>query len=244
MTEVDTALFVGAVDSTKDARFDEATHTWTIGGRRARVIISSDGALPAQFVRTDSLIPYLGVAVHGIPNYFMITGPEITAQKAYIAKCLEHLNRTDSTRIEVSRHAQRAFDARCGRWARYRGHVWRRAARLIPSAFDVTSLEDERQADSDVYDGPATVRVEGENQDARVRLMGHIDPIDGHYHWQGTLFDIDLGARQPQSVVVAIGDRTATARLTERGPSSTYSLVGVGAPPFELGRVEVEVPLL
>jgi len=32
-----------------------------------------------------SLDPYLGVAVHGLPNYFLITGSAVAAQKRYIA---------------------------------------------------------------------------------------------------------------------------------------------------------------
>ena len=40
-----------------------------------------------------------------------------------------------------------------------------------------------------MYDGPATVQIGDDDRDVRVRLTGHLDPIDGHYHWQGTIFD-------------------------------------------------------
>ncbi|MCH9669404.1 MAG: DUF4873 domain-containing protein [Actinomycetia bacterium] len=223
------------------AIFDKATHTWTVGDRVARVLIATDGALPAQPSRADRLKPYLGVAVHGFPNLFLLTGPDIAAQKGYIAKCLAYLDHTGSTRIEVRSGAQRYFNERLsGR--PHRRHYRRRVDRRIRSAFELSSLGDEPE--DAAYDGPAIVRVNDQSHHARVRLTGHIDPVDGHYHWQGTLFDIDFGERPPPQVVVAIGDRAAEARLTDRTPWSTYSVVGVGRPPFELGRIEVEVPLL
>ena len=51
------------------AVFDEATHTWTLPTCRARIVITDQ-------IRSgrDDLVPYLGVAVHGVPNYFMVTG--------------------------------------------------------------------------------------------------------------------------------------------------------------------------
>jgi hypothetical protein len=32
---------------------------------------------------------------------------------------------------------------------------------------------------SDLYDGPATIRIDDEERVVRVRLAGHVDPIDG-----------------------------------------------------------------
>lgn len=241
MTDVDTVLYVSRPES-ECAVFDESSHTWTVGDRHARVIIATDGALPSQPSRSDSSQPYLGVAVQGFPNLFLLTGPDIAAQKGYIAKCLAYLDLTGSTRIELRSGAQHYFNECPSRRPHLRGRYWRRAGRRIRSAFEVSSLED-AQEDA-AYDGPATVRINGHSHHVRVRLTGHIDPIDGHYHWQGTLFDIDFGERPPQEVTVAIGHRTAAARITDRTPWSTYSVVGVGTPPFELGRVEVEVPLL
>lgn len=241
MIAVDTVRYVSRPES-EYAVFDEATHTWVVGNRRARVVIATDGALPAQPSRTEYLEPYLGVAVRGFPNFFLLTGPDIAGQKGYIAKCLAYLDHTDSTRIEVRSSTQHYFNRHSRGRPRRRGHYWRRMGGRIRSAFEVSSLKDEHE--DAVYDGPAMVRVGDHSHLARVRLTGHIDPIDGHYHWQGTLFDIDFGNRPPDHVLVAIGDHDAKARLTERTPWSTYSVVGVGAPPFELGEVEVEVPLL
>ncbi|GJF16045.1 hypothetical protein NGTWS1803_31520 [Mycolicibacterium cyprinidarum] len=245
MSAVGTVLFVGVGGREADsARFDEATHTWTLGGRRARVLVASDGALPFHLSNADGLDPYLGVAVHGIPNYFLITGPDAAAQKSYIAKCLNYLSRTGNTRIEVRSSTQRYFNERPRGGTHRRGRYWRRVARRIPSAFEVSSLDDENDAADTVYDGPATVNIDGQSHEAWVRLTGHIDPIDGHYHWQGRVFDTDLDIKVPREVIVAMNGRAAPARLTERTPQSTYSVAGVGAPPFQLDEVEVEVPLL
>ena len=78
----------------------------------------------------------------------------------------------------------------------------------------------------------------------RVRLSGRLDPIDGRYHWQGTVFDAlpDIVLTRSQPVALTIGERTAECRITERTPQGSYSVVGVGAPPYALDDVEVVVP--
>jgi hypothetical protein len=77
----------------------------------------------------------------------------------------------------------------------------------------------------------------------RVRLIGHVDPIDGQYHWQGTVFGqlpADLLTRA-QAVTLAVGARSTSARITEKTPQGTHSIVGVGAPPFTLANAELTV---
>jgi hypothetical protein len=248
VTDVETVRYVGRDDiDRRDTVFDEATHTWSVGGTQARVLIAADGTVPPAVAgRAMGLQPYLGVAVHGVPNYFLLTGPDVAAQKAYVAKCLVYLSRTDSTRIEVRASAQRFYNDR-SRGRRHdrhrRGHYWRRVGRRIPSAFDIDSLADPL-GEGDGYSGPAEVLIGGVRHDTHVRLSGRLDPIDGKYHWQGTLFDSGFEARMPEDVVVVIADREAGARLTERTPWSTYSVVGVGTPPFALDPVELEIPRL
>ena len=246
MIDVDTVLYVGAGHcDAGGARFDETTHTWTVGDRCARLVIATDGVLPAEFAsRADGLEPYLGVAVHGVPNYFLLTGPDTAAQKGYIAKCLDYLSRTDSTRIEVRSSTQQYFNDRSSGRTRRRGHYWRKVGRRIPSAFEVSRRDGEHDADDDVYDGPATVCIDDQSHGAHVRLTGRVDPIDGHYHWQGTIFDAQYDVKLPRDVIVEVGEGRAKGRLTERTPSAAYSVVGVGAPPFPLEEIEVEVPLL
>ena len=53
------------------------------------------------------------------------------------------------------------------------------------SAFDLSSNGAD---DDETYDGAATLTIAGIHHSVRVRLTGRLDPIDGHYHWQGTVF--------------------------------------------------------
>jgi hypothetical protein len=87
-----------------------------------------------------------------------------------------------------------------------------------------------------VYDGPAEMRVDDADHPVRVRLTGHLDPIDGRYHWRGMVFELEAEPplRMPQPVQVTIGHRTAEAHLTEVTPWGTHCVAGVGTPPYPL----------
>lgn len=112
--------------------------------------------------------------------------------------------------------------------------VWRRC-HFLPSAPAEPVQRDavaEGAGDS-VYDGPATLRIAETDHPVRVRLTGHLDPIDGRYHWRGTVFESipDDVLKKPR-VSLTIADHTAEARITERTAWGTYSITGEGAPPF------------
>ncbi|WP_101953032.1 DUF4873 domain-containing protein [Mycobacterium sp. 3519A] len=85
-----------------------------------------------------------------------------------------------------------------------------------------------------VYDGPAAMRVDEVSHPVRVRLTGHMDPIDGKYHWRGMVFELTAAVKLPKQVAVTIGERTADAHLTEITPWGTHAIAGVGAPPYPL----------
>lgn len=225
--------------------FDEGTHIWTLRSQtgedhRARVLIATDGAMPqGSGSKALGLEPYLGVAVHGLPNYFLISGADVAAQKSYIATCLHVMADTRSTRIEVRYSTQRYFTEK--RSARAERIHWRRVARHIRRAFDLSS---HIAVEDDVYDGRATVDIGDGAHDVHLRLTGHFEPLDGQYHWQGTILDQLTGVqRLPQPATVTIANRSAAARVTERTSQGGYSVVGVGAPPFALEAVEVAVPI-
>jgi Domain of unknown function (DUF4873) len=219
-----------------DSEFDEARHTWTLqtrGGDRYDTSIEiAYGEAPVA----EGMLPYLGVAVHGLPNQFFVTGPDIRGQQQYIAACLNAMADTGSTRIEVRRSAQRTYTDRYKPGAAIN---WRRMRQKIMSAFDLSSHTEDQ-----VYDGTATVRAGDEAHDVRVRLTGHIDPVDGLYHWQGMVFADLPEARLVQPLTLTIGERTAEVRIVERTPQGGYSVAGVGAPPFTLDDVDLAVPLL
>lgn len=218
--------------------FDEATHTWGLPRCRARIIVTNQ-------IRSgrEGLAPYLGVAVHGAPNYFMVTGADAVADARldYISECLNLMARTGSTRIEVLFSTQRTFHLRGGDKADSDDRAyWQRMAELAPTAFDLSS---HRGVVDDIYDGAAIMRVGDDERRVRVRLSGRLDPIDGRYHWQGSVFDApDELFTQPRPTTLTIGARTAQCRITERTQQGRHSVAGVGAPPYPLDEVEVVVP--
>ena len=109
--------------------------------------------------------------------------------------------------------------------------MWRRCG-FLPSGTIRPAGRVEFQAGNepghdDLYDGPATIA----DCVSRVRLTGHLDPIDGQYHWQGTVFGtLPDDARNPLSIT--IDKRSASARFTERSQQGGYSIAGIGTPPF------------
>jgi Domain of unknown function (DUF4873) len=218
--------------------FDEVGHTWTVrtraGDSHVASVVISYGPAPSP----AGMVPYLGVAVHGLPNRFFISGPDEHGQQNFVAKCLDAMARTESTRIEVRHSTQRTYTLR----HRPGSAVdWRRVRRKMKSAFDLSSRV---TVENEVYDGPAAVHIGDDIHDVRVRLTGHLDPIDGRYHWQGTVFDSLPDDNPLPRVRLAVGERVAEARITERTPWGTYSVVGVGEPPFALDDVEVTLPAL
>ncbi|OFJ55685.1 hypothetical protein BEL07_00260 [Mycolicibacterium grossiae] len=118
--------------------------------------------------------------------------------------------------------------------------LWRRAHFLpgsatTPEAPQATPAADDADANHEVYDGPATLRVGDADHAVHARLTGHLDPVDGRYHWRGTVSG-DLPAdvlRRPEVLLTAVG-RTAAARVAERTPQGGWSVTGMGTPPFPI----------
>jgi Domain of unknown function (DUF4873) len=165
--------------------------------------------------------PYLGVAVHGFPNYFTVSGPHFAAAMRYVVECLQLMGR--HSRIEVRRSAQGVFNERV--------HLRQPKWHVEASAYDLSSVG----VHDDTYDGPATLALEDSSQQVRVTLAGHVEPIDGQYHWQGTILsEVSDQLKQARSVTVTVGERSAQARITERTAQGTHSIAGVGQPPFSL----------
>ncbi|WP_197373041.1 DUF4873 domain-containing protein [Mycolicibacterium baixiangningiae] len=213
--------------------FDDAEHTWSVQTAedtvRGRIVVSAEapgGPLPA----------YLGVAAHRFPNHFTISGPgRIRVHRwRYVVGCLHVMAEAQATRIEVRHRTQRTADARerTGRW------YWRRMRRQIPSVFD---LDSQIGVEDEVYDGPALVTLAGSTQIRRVRLSGHLDPVDGRYHWRGTVFGELPTRRHTEPVTVAVDGSSAEGRIGEPTPWG-HAIAGVGAPPFPVDDVVVHVP--
>ncbi len=187
------------------------------------------GGLTIRQAWADGMEPYFGVAVHGFPNYFFIGGPDVSAQARYVVECVGVMKRTASTRIQVRRSAQHMFNER----------VCLQPAQPHPvlRAFDTfgpLGKGGRAGGDQEIYDGDATLKIAGTGHPVRVRLTGRLDPIDGHYHWQGTVFGSlpDEVLKQARAATLSVGERSAQARIVERTPWGTHSVAGVGAPPY------------
>jgi cation diffusion facilitator CzcD-associated flavoprotein CzcO len=200
---------------------------FTIPDRMSDKALVGAGGLSGRQAWGNGMEPYFGVALHGFPNYFLISGPDIGAQARYVAGCIDLKERTASARIEVRRSSQQVFNER----------VYLACPRPQPvaSAFDLIGAG----ADEAKYEGAATLTIAGADHPVRVRLAGHLDPIDGHYHWQGTVFGClaqpgNETVKQARTATLTVGERSAPARIIEQTPWGTHTVAGVGAPPYTL----------
>jgi hypothetical protein len=176
---------------------------------------------------SDGAEPYIGVAMHGFPNYFTVGVPDSGAAMRYVVECLQLMGR--HTRIEVRRSAQSVFNERV--------HLGRLSRQLDASEYDISSAGG---AGEETYDGPATVTADDTCAKVRVLLAGRIEPIDGQYHWQGTVFDsLPAELVRARTITLTVGERSAPARITEETPQGTHSIAGTGAPPFALANLHV-----
>lgn len=88
--------------------------------------------------------------------------------------------------------------------------------------------------DSGVFDGDAELDIAGVRCPVRVRLAGHLNPIDGQYHWQGLAYGVPDDLTAGQRAELTIGRRSAPVRIVEKVPSGQLMVSGVGAPPYDL----------
>lgn len=87
---------------------------------------------------------------------------------------------------------------------------------------------------SGVFDGDAELDVAGVRCPVRVRLTGHLSPIDGRYHWQGLAYGAPDDVQAGKPAQLRIGNRSAAVRLVEKIPSGQLMVSGVGEPPYDL----------
>jgi hypothetical protein len=83
----------------------------------------------------------------------------------------------------------------------------------------------------ELYDGPARIG----STEVDVRLRGHFEPIDGHFHWWGRVAaDTALDTRHASGaeVTVVTPHGEATGRLSDVDPWGRFRVSGTGRPPF------------
>ncbi len=85
------------------------------------------------------------------------------------------------------------------------------------------------------YAGPASLVIGDARHEVRVRLTGSINPFDGHYHWQGTVYDAPAEVRSGSTAArLCVAEVDVAARLVERTAGGHLMISGVGRPPFPL----------
>jgi hypothetical protein len=97
------------------------------------------------------------------------------------------------------------------------------------------------------YDGPASLLVGDRSLDVVVHLDGHLEPLDGLFHWYGRIErNDDLVAAKDGGAttaeLVVDGGPPAPLRLAEYDPWGHVQVNGSGAPPYPLDAIEVELP--
>jgi hypothetical protein len=100
------------------------------------------------------------------------------------------------------------------------------------------------QDDEDGYRGPARLDVGDSAIGVEVVLGGHLEPLDGKYHWYGRVVQndaVDAAKKDGATTVgLAIADGTsAEGRLAEHDYWGNMRITGLGKPPFERAAVEV-----
>ncbi|MEJ2867072.1 DUF4873 domain-containing protein [Actinomycetospora sp. OC33-EN08] len=97
--------------------------------------------------------------------------------------------------------------------------------------------DEHSEHDDEGYRGAATLRLEDERVfDVQVVLRGHVEPLDGRYHWYGRVavhaeLESALGGKRTRALVVtpqgeAVGD------LSDVDPWGRYRVSGTSTPPF------------
>ena len=90
---------------------------------------------------------------------------------------------------------------------------------------------------NDGYRGAATVRCADLEIPVRATLSGHVDPLDGRFHWGGRIGTDArvvglLRAGKREITLQVAGAPPLPARLTEVDPWGGVILAGTGRPPW------------
>ncbi|GAB92232.1 DUF4873 domain-containing protein [Gordonia rhizosphera] len=192
-----------------------------------RIVGAPEGA--ALVIREGPPAPrsYLGLADAARPDEFVLHDARAVG---YLADLIEHFVVSAATSVAVRRPIQAEW-ARIGSDRRQR----RRLRHFRESDYDWVGPE---SIEEGVFSGEGVLTGDDAPLRVRLRLLGHVDPLDGHYHWGGTAFGPqvrDWKQRRISWVEVSIdGREPVPARLTEITPLGDVRIVGEGAPPYAL----------
>ncbi len=119
-TPIECATATGLRTNQADFELDAivfATGFDAMTGAMKEIDIRTDAGAEIAAKWADGPRTYLGIAMAGFPNLFMVTGPQSPGVKSnmivsieqhvdFIAQCLEHLQRSGHTRIEATKQAE------------------------------------------------------------------------------------------------------------------------------------------
>ncbi len=97
------------------------------------------------------------------------------------------------------------------------------------------------------YDGDATLIVGDQAIAVTVHLDGHLEPLDGRFHWYGRIersaavAAVKDSGSTTGSLVIGAGE-SAEVRLAEYDSWGHVQVNGTGRPPYPMRQVEVELP--
>jgi len=187
--------------------------------------------------------------LNGVGGYFfryLFTNKVQYARVGLDARAARRIARASAHRreVQVSGFAPlAAFLEEVGLMGRIGRRMWRRSGFLpaktppLTAAASGSAASVETELTEEVFDGFAILDNGEGDRRVHVRLTGHLDPIDGKYHWRGTILDAPATVAAGP-VRLTIGTRTVDARITERTSQGTHSIAGIGEPPFELESVD------
>ncbi len=118
----------------------------------------------------------------------------------------------------------------------------RRRLRRHPAAMAWVPPEEESG-----YDGHAVLLVGDRAVEVTVHLDGHLEPLDGLFHWYGRIErSADVAALKDEGATtaeLAIGDGPPVrVRLAEHDPWGHVQVNGTGGPPYPREAIEVDLP--
>ncbi|AZG46891.1 DUF4873 domain-containing protein [Gordonia insulae] len=194
-----------------------------------------DHASPGDLCVREEQAPagsFLGVAAADRPGELFLHDDRAVG---YLVDLIQHFVVTGARSVVVRRPVQIEWSA-AGSARKLR----KRLRHFHPDHYDWIGSA---SIDDDVFDGDALLVADGDTASARLRITGAIDPLDGRYHWAGTVFGDDARRWKDERVVgvtVSVGGRAPVdARLAEVTPSGAVRVVGVGQPPYPLDSLVV-----
>ena len=89
----------------------------------------------------------------------------------------------------------------------------------------------------------AHITVGDDTIDVEVVLGGHLEPLDGKYHWYGRIAQnnaVDAAKKGGATDIgLTIGRERAAGRLAEHDAWGNMRITGTGSPPFDRPAVEI-----